>query len=325
MNDRREQIGAMLTGDVLEIGPGGSPFPTSQGASVKYVDRSVQGGRDANWPELVGNPPGINADFDLHLDVDGLSPIAESSFDVIIASHLLEHLANPIKAICEFERVLRPGGKMVLLLPNRTSTFDAVREPTKLSHILSEYHENVTEVSDAHLTEFCNAIYKQDPIHPEQVREWHNPDKLDAELFELHRRRSIHVHCWSQEEFASLVVGLLAQGLISFKLNDLYFMEDSHGGWEFGLVLERAPKSALPKDISINFINEYVSAVMKRGCIKREVQIIAKLQLALCRDANEICYLSDLIDVSASQLLNHLSTTGSPWQKIVKAVRQFLK
>lgn len=171
----RHRIGETLTGDVLEIGPGCCPFPTGSESRVKYADRSVKGGRDINWPELIGQPFGVNAEYDIDLDVDALSPIKDASYDVVIASHVLEHLANPIRAIQEFERVLRLGGRLVLFVPDRSKTFDRDRSPTALTHLLQEFRCGVREVSDAHIIEFCEAIYRQPPFHPEQVREWYNP------------------------------------------------------------------------------------------------------------------------------------------------------
>src|ERR1700736_3993274 len=105
-SDPRSIIGLTLSGDILEIGPGHEPFPVAPGARVRYADRSVPGGRDQNWPELAGSPHGPAADFDINLDVDGLACIPDSSLDAVIASHVIEHLANPISALRECERVL---------------------------------------------------------------------------------------------------------------------------------------------------------------------------------------------------------------------------
>ncbi len=300
----RLRIGDALTGDVLEIGPGSNPFPTAPEARVKYADRSVKGGRDVNWPELIGHPLGINADFNINLDVDSLSPISDNSFDAVVVSHVLEHLANPVKAIREFERVLRPGGKLVLILPDRTKTFDKVRVPTTLSHVLNEFHQDITEVSDAHIIEFCASIYGQKPIHPDEVREWHNPDKLDDALFSLHRRRSIHVHCWSPEEFAALVAGLLAQGLICFKLRDLYFVEDFLESGEFGLVLERSLLTELPKNQYVKFIDDWISLVLQFP--RRNLRRVIEFQYSIFRDINEMDNASRAISVLSERLIEQL-------------------
>ena len=126
--DPRSVIGQTIFGDVLEIGPGHEPFPVAPGARVRYADRSVDGGRDKNWPELVGFPHGPAADWNINLDVDGLDAIGDGTLDAVIACHVIEHLANPIAALREFERVLRPQGRLVLVV--RTEHDVRFRPPT---------------------------------------------------------------------------------------------------------------------------------------------------------------------------------------------------
>jgi SAM-dependent methyltransferase len=266
----RARIGQSLSGDVLEVGPGSAPFPVGPGAHVRYADRSVPGGRDSNWPELIGTPWGPDAHFNVDLDASGLAPIASASFDAVVGCHVIEHLANPLRALTEFDRVLRPGGRLVLILPDRTLTFDRVRKPTPFKHLISELREDVTEVSDAHIVEFCKAIHMQPPMHPELVRDWHNPKRLDQQRMELHRRRSIHVHCWAPEEFAATLACMLAEHLVVWRLADLYFVEDepSGGGIEFGLVLTKTGTSDSALALASNFIEDWTRATMRKPSLR---------------------------------------------------------
>ena len=49
-------------------------------------------------------------------------PYADESFDVVIFSELIEHLGvNPVRALAEIHRVLRPGGVVVVTTPNALS------------------------------------------------------------------------------------------------------------------------------------------------------------------------------------------------------------
>ena len=131
----------------------------------------------------------------------------------------------------------------MLLVPDRGHTVDTGRAPTPLAHVLDEHRRGVTAVDDTHIREFCAALYAGPVIHPPEVRDWHDPERLDDERLKLHRRRSIHVHCWSPEEFATLLVGIVASGLGAWTLSDLYLRDDldADDGIEFGLALERPP------------------------------------------------------------------------------------
>jgi hypothetical protein len=289
--DPRSVIGRTLSGDVLEIGPGHEPFPTAPDSRVRYADRLVEGGRDKNFPELIGSPRGPEADWNIDLNVDGLAPIPDNSLDVVIACHVIEHLANPIAALRECERVLRPQGRLVLVVPDRNLTFDCARQPTPLALALSKFDQAVTQVKEEEIREFCSAIYYQLPFHPSAVREWHNPRGLSAELLELHRRRTIHVHCWSPEEFASLITGLLSNGLVSWKLANLYLPGDPRP-IEFGLVLERGTLTG--RAGSHQFIRDWTSAFLSAP--DQDLKRIARFDCALRRDLT----VNDWLDATAA-------------------------
>lgn len=44
-------------------------------------------------------------------------PVTDASFDVVLCSEVLEHIPNPVAAVREFSRILKPGGTLVLTAP----------------------------------------------------------------------------------------------------------------------------------------------------------------------------------------------------------------
>lgn len=54
--------------------------------------------------------------IDLRCDITAI-PEPDAAFDAILCSEVLEHVPDPTKAVHEFARLLKPGGKMILTAP----------------------------------------------------------------------------------------------------------------------------------------------------------------------------------------------------------------
>jgi len=86
-------------------------------------------------------------------EADNLSIIPDEEYDFILSCHSLEHIANPIKALLEWKRVLKPGGKLCIIVPDKTYTFDHKREYTTFSHLVEDYKNKKDETDLTHLEE----------------------------------------------------------------------------------------------------------------------------------------------------------------------------
>jgi len=51
-------------------------------------------------------------------------PFPDETFDLILSHEVLEHVRNDRQAVSEMVRVLRPGGRMVIFVPNRGYPFE---------------------------------------------------------------------------------------------------------------------------------------------------------------------------------------------------------
>jgi len=59
--------------------------------------------------------------YELHLGELQAQGFADSSFDMLVIWHVLEHLPDPADTISQAAKLLRPGGLLVLAVPNFTS------------------------------------------------------------------------------------------------------------------------------------------------------------------------------------------------------------
>ena len=64
--------------------------------------------------------PRANHNIDAAARADlGRLPFRDGTFDIAISSHVAEHLTEPERVFGELSRVLKPGGRLLILTPNR--------------------------------------------------------------------------------------------------------------------------------------------------------------------------------------------------------------
>lgn len=90
------------------------------------------------------------------LDASALGEISSEKYDFLISSHCLEHIANPIRALKEWLRIIKPQGIIALVLPHKALTFDHKRPDTTLEHLQADFERNVPESDLTHLEETLN-------------------------------------------------------------------------------------------------------------------------------------------------------------------------
>jgi SAM-dependent methyltransferase len=78
-------------------------------------------------------------------DAVNLSSVKNDTYEFCFASHSLEHIANPIKAVKEWIRVIKPGGHVVLILPEKSVCFDHNRNISSFTTLVDQYNKNVGE------------------------------------------------------------------------------------------------------------------------------------------------------------------------------------
>jgi len=70
-------------------------------------------------------------------------PIEENSVDFVISSHVIEHFPDPIKALKEWHRVVRPGGYIYVIAPHKERTFDKDRPRTTLAELIQRHQTGI--------------------------------------------------------------------------------------------------------------------------------------------------------------------------------------
>ncbi len=122
---------------VLEIGPFCNPCMT--GRNVRYFDVLDRAGllkRAAEQGYLVVSAPKI----DFVSPVGDLS-VVDATFDAVVSSHCIEHQPDLVAHLAEVARILEPGGRYFLLVPDKRFCFDHFLAPSTVAGVVDAWKE----------------------------------------------------------------------------------------------------------------------------------------------------------------------------------------
>jgi SAM-dependent methyltransferase len=130
----------------LEIGPSYNPILSKRAGhrveTVDHCDAAELRAKYAGQPEV---------DAAMIEEVDHVwrgEPLADlvgpGRFDVVVASHVIEHTPDMLGFLRECERALTPTGRLLLVVPDRRRTFDFFRPASTTGGVLQAHHERRT-------------------------------------------------------------------------------------------------------------------------------------------------------------------------------------
>lgn len=133
------------------------------------------------------------------LEASDLQAITDSSYEFVISSNCLEHVANPLKAVSEWIRVLKKDGFLLLVLPNKAYCFDHKRPDVRFEHLLTDYQTNVQEDDLTHLDE----ILELHDLGMERISL--SLDQFRERSLKNKENRALHQHVFSLEVLKDIV------------------------------------------------------------------------------------------------------------------------
>jgi hypothetical protein len=176
-----------------------------------------------------------------------------------MASHLIEHIPDPIAWLMDIAQVLRPGGFLALIIPDKRFTFDINRRTTQISDLVDAYLRKLRTPSFRQAYDFIShevtdevvpaAVWAGAVDFTGVVRRDRDPDVAALELCRTIARTDeyIDVHCsvFTPASFLDLYEKLVRLGLVEFEV--AHFVPTAFNDLEFHVSLRRSD-STLERD-----------------------------------------------------------------------------
>jgi SAM-dependent methyltransferase len=212
----RKQLVRLCRGRGVELGPGPSPqILPADDVDVTYVELASA----EQWESLYNQKGNLQIDPALWRRYvrGGAHPLpAESgSLDFIFASHVFEHLANPLGHLEHWRDKLRAGGLLAAVVPDLAGSKDYLFAPSSIAEILQERA----------------AGYMQPQLrHFERWAAVRAPGRDARDFIDL--ERSIHAHFYTHANMQELLE--LAVKDLGFSRYDLRYVPN-HKDFYFAL------------------------------------------------------------------------------------------
>jgi hypothetical protein len=253
---RAAAIGDMGVGRGLEIGPLDAPIAPRDLYDVRYVDVVDTD----SLREKYGDDPNVTNDEIVDVDfclVDGngaIRPLAQAvsrdaPYAWVVASHVIEHVPDLIAWLADIAEILVDNGQLLLMIPDRRFSFDALRPQTTVGQLLQAHTQGDMVPSERavfdHFRSYVS-VPSTDLWAGKPASDY--PREFDLEVATAMRRRSVesgeyidsHVWLFTPTDFVDQIVELGTLGKCDFVIDRI--TATGVNELEFYAALRRIPR-----------------------------------------------------------------------------------
>lgn len=224
----------------LEIGPLASPRVRKSEGPIRYLDHAGA----AELKQKYESDLGMRGRLDEIVDVDYVigdkqtisdAVMADAPFDYVIACHVLEHIPDPIDWMDDIARILRPGGVLSLVIPDKRYCFDINRSLTEISDLVDANLRHLRQPSFGQVYDFnanalldlvdTPAVWRGDVDYSATTRQGvGDPDRFALEACKQMQKSDafvdVHCHVFTPDSFLGVFAKLAHLGLSRFEVAD---------------------------------------------------------------------------------------------------------
>lgn len=224
----RRILGSLPHG--VEIGASAfNPFPGVRAWNLDTIDNGM-----FQRAQVLGMGRAVRVD--VHASAERM-PFRDGALDFVLASHVIEHMPDTIRALGEWDRVLRPGGVCFLIVPHRERTTDRPRPRTDLLHHLADYALGTTAATDAMVP-------------------------------------SSHYHVWHTQDFVALVEFLCRRGFLDWQIEVVEDVDSKVGNGFTVVAKKRAAVVPLPQAPDGEVAFHLLTPVLPFQVVNRSLDVV---------------------------------------------------
>jgi GT2 family glycosyltransferase len=230
--DYRQKAYMLLRGRGVEIGALNAPARLAASVEVEYCDHVSKNRAQALFPELAASTlPEI--DHVIDVDSEGLSKFGPESVDFVIANLVIDHLADPVGFVKEAFRIVKPGGHVVLSIPDANCLQGKTPASSEFESLLETHRCGARMVTD------------------EQYRQTHvsaRDGEPDPAMLRRARTRKEAVHCWDRSAFSDFLDKCMVMHGIDAER--VYVRTGDETGFEYFVVLQLMTPVSVPGSVA---------------------------------------------------------------------------
>ena len=214
-------------GTILEIGPAHNAIlPKREGFRTRTVDYLDRAGLVEKYKDFTQYSPDDIEDVDYVIPAGAsMSDVIDDRFDLVLASHVLEHSLSLIDFINDCANLLAPNGVLSLVMPDHRYCFDRFRERSSIGRVIDASIDTPTVHTVGTMTEFSlNAVRHGGTTswragHKGRYQFVHDLDYAKASAESARAGTYIDVHNWvfSPNHLRLMLQDLHALGLVSVR------------------------------------------------------------------------------------------------------------